>query len=144
MRLLPIAALVFAGGAVACGSSSGSASSGNEPPTFTKVYQDILGPKCGNVCHMPGGPGVSDGLLDMSTQASAYKNLVNVAAMDTACVATNLKRVDPGMPEMSLTFLKVSETKPPCGGRMPLETAPLSAAEIDEIQAWVMAGAMNN
>lgn len=52
-------------------------------PTFTNVYTNIIGARCIG-CHRPNTSGISSGNLDMSTQATAYANLVGVAAAGTA------------------------------------------------------------
>src|SRR5580704_7407730 len=45
--------------------------------TFNEFYTGVIQAyKCLN-CHVPGGPGVEQGDLDMSTPALAYANLVN-------------------------------------------------------------------
>ena len=46
-------------------------------PTFTNVYANVISARCTS-CHRPGGGGVNVGMLDMSTQAAAYANLVGV------------------------------------------------------------------
>jgi hypothetical protein len=48
-------------------------------PTFTNVYSSIIGARCVG-CHKPGSSGVTTGMLDMSSQATAYANLVGVAS----------------------------------------------------------------
>jgi hypothetical protein len=123
-----------------CGSgSSGSGSS--PPPTWTQVYSDIIGPTCAMPCHNPNGPGVMYGMLDMSTQQTAYMNLVNVMAAGTKCAGKGT-RIVPGMPDMSILYLKASDDDPaPCGNKMPDGTNGLAAAQSDEIQAWIAAGA---
>jgi hypothetical protein len=150
MRLLHIALLICAAGAaIACssGGSGGAASTANDgaaAPTFTQVYTDVLGPSCGMVCHNPSGPGVSEGKLDMSTQAAAFMNL-NMAAQGTACASSSMKRVTPGDADKSLVYLKVSLDDPtPCGGHMPLQLPNLAQDKTDEIENWINAGAKND
>ncbi|MGE0869061.1 MAG: hypothetical protein AB7P03_10870 [Kofleriaceae bacterium] len=125
-------------------------------PTFTNVYASILVPRC-NGCHKPGGSGVNGGLLDTSTQAAAFANLVGVAAQGTSagssgvtCASTSLVRVIPNDAANSLLFTKAHSkslgTSPPCGSPMPPSptSAPLSQGELDLIAAWINAGAYNN
>jgi hypothetical protein len=127
-------------------------------PTFTNVYASIVGVRCTG-CHRPGGSGVVVGMLDMSTQSAAYSNLVGVYAQGTgagtsgitcASVMPPLVRVAPSDSANSLLFNKVHSklvaTPAPCGSPMPLPggAAPLTAAEVDLIAAWIDGGALNN
>jgi hypothetical protein len=136
-------------------------------PTFTNVYSDVIGARCTG-CHAPGKGGVTVGMLDMSTPAAAYANLVNVPAMGTGAGASGvtcgslgvnaasdaggdasvLLRVVPDDPTDSLLFEKVNSklqgTNPPCGSGMPLTGAPLTAPQVGLIQAWIAAGALND
>jgi hypothetical protein len=121
-------------------------------PTFTRVYTTIIGPRCAG-CHRPGGSGVMVGMLDMSTPAAAFANLVGVDAQGTGagasgvpCASAQRVRVVPGDAAGSLLYDKVDSklvgTNPPCGSPMPLGSgAPLSQAEVDLISAWIDAGA---
>jgi uncharacterized membrane protein len=127
-------------------------------PTFTNVYATIIGQRCIG-CHRPGGGGVTVGMLDMSTPAAAYANLVGVNAagigagtsgVTCASVMPPLVRVAPSSSATSLLFNKVHSklvaAPAPCGSPMPLPAtaASLTAAEVDLIAAWIDAGAMNN
>jgi hypothetical protein len=127
-------------------------------PTFTSVYTTIIGQRCTG-CHRPGGSGVVVGMLDLSTPAAAFANLVGVTAQGTgagtsgvtcASVMPALVRVTPGDANASLLFNKVHSklagTPAPCGSPMPLPAtaAPLTQAEVDLISAWITAGAQNN
>jgi len=127
-------------------------------PTFTNLYAGIISARCVS-CHRPGSSGVTVGLLDMSTQAAAYANLVGVNAqgigagssgITCASVTPPLVRVIPGDAADSLLFSKVHSkligALAPCGSPMPLGGAapPLTAAEIDVITGWIGGGALNN
>ncbi|HEY4393174.1 MAG TPA: hypothetical protein VGP64_03885 [Polyangia bacterium] len=127
-------------------------------PTFTNVYANIIGVRCIG-CHHPGGSGVTVGMLDMSTQAAAYADLVGVPAAGTgagtsgvtcASLAPGLLRVSPSDASDSLIFEKVASklagTLAPCGSPMPLPAtgAPLTQAQVDLVAAWINAGAMND
>lgn len=127
-------------------------------PTFTNVYQSIIGARCTG-CHRPGGGGVTVGMLDMSTPAAAYANLVGVNAQGVgggtsgvtcASAMPALVRVVPNDFEASLLFNKVhsKQANVPvrCGSPMPTPAnAPsLTAAQVDLIRAWIAAGAMND
>jgi hypothetical protein len=111
--------------------------------TFTQVYSGIISPIC-VTCHNPQGIGVSMGKLDMSTQATAFMNLVGVSAMGIACGGMGT-RVVAGNANGSIMFEKIDPGTPaPCGSKMPLGLPPLTAAQANEIQSWINAGAMND
>ncbi len=123
--------------ALACSSSS-------PPPTFTTIYTTTITNKC-SPCHTTAsGDGVMFGKLDMTTQANAYANLVNVPAAGVSCSGKGT-RVVPGNADQSVMYLKVSTDDPtPCGNKMPDGLAPLTDDEADDIEAWINAGAQNN
>jgi hypothetical protein len=127
-------------------------------PTFTNVYSSVISARCIS-CHKPTSSGVTVGLLDMSTQAAAYTNLVGVAAQGIGAgtsgvtcgsVTPSLVRVVPSNSSASLIFNKVHSklvgVLAPCGSPMPLSSsAPaLTAAQVDLIAAWIDAGAQND
>jgi hypothetical protein len=103
--------------------------------TFTEVYDQVFKGSCLN-CHT-GFIGQFDG-LDMSTQATAYTNMVNRGS--SRCGGETL--VMPGRPESSLLYLKV--TRPSCGSRMPPNGPALPQASIDLIKSWIDEGAPND
>jgi hypothetical protein len=127
-------------------------------PTFTNVHANVISVRCTS-CHRPGGSGVNVGMLDMSTPAAAYANLIGVpgqgigagaSGITCASVMPPLVRVVPGNAEGSLLFNKVHSklvgVQAPCGSPMPLPGgAPsLSAADVDLIARWISAGALND
>jgi predicted CxxxxCH...CXXCH cytochrome family protein len=106
-------------------------------------------PGCSNTtCHFSGA-GPAEGALDMSSQPTAYKSLVNVAAAGPLCSSKGLTRVVPGNASVSLMYNKVHDASPPCGVQMPYagppyDLAPLPADEQSLIESWINAGAQNN
>jgi hypothetical protein len=123
-------------GLTACGSSSQDAGDAGEPlpkVTFTEVYAKVL-TSCTS-CHA-GFIGQIDG-LDMSTQATAYKNMVGVTA--SRCGG---KLVVPKNAATSVLYEKV--TKPSCGSLMPQNAPPLSQAQLDLVKNWIDEGALND
>jgi mono/diheme cytochrome c family protein len=125
-------------------------------PTFTNVYANVIGARCTG-CHRPGAGGVTVGMLDMSTQAAAYTNMVGVASAGTGagtsgitCASIAMPRVAAGNATGSLLFNKVSSKVTgmlaACGSPMPLPATatPLTQAQVDLIAAWIGAGAMND
>ncbi|MDQ2643459.1 MAG: hypothetical protein M3020_06580 [Myxococcota bacterium] len=127
------------------------------PATFTNVYTEVLAARCTG-CHRPGGPGVSGGLLDMSTQAVAYASLVGVPAAGTAAGTSGIAcnalspaatRVVAGDADASILYDKVQSkvegVQPECGSVMPPgAAAPLTAAQISLLAAWIEAGALDD
>jgi hypothetical protein len=156
-RLAWVASLLAAVGAVACSCSptaapeapdldDGSADAVDEPvptyaPRFTAIYNEILVTTCaGPFCH--GGAAASGG-VDMGTQATAYQTTVRVMANGPDCADAGLLIVDPGDPDASLLYLKV--TSPPCGNKMPPIYVPyLDAKQMAQISAWIAMGAQND
>jgi hypothetical protein len=122
---------------------SGGAQDSGPPATWTQVYTTVIAARC-MPCHTtPTGIGIMQGHLDMSSKSVAYTNLVNVAAAGMACAGKGT-RVVPGMKDSSIMYLKVSLDDPsPCGAKMPLG-GMLSADEVNMIESWITAGAMNN
>jgi hypothetical protein len=111
--------------------------------TFTQVYTNIISPICVQ-CHNPAGIGVSMGHLDMSTKAAAFADLVGVEAAGIACGGMGT-RVVAGNAGNSIMFKKIDPAQPaPCGSKMPLGLAPLTAAQTAEIESWINAGALND
>jgi hypothetical protein len=109
------------------------------PPTFTDVYT-IIHADC-LPCHSTGA-GKTTGKLDMTTQATAYKDLVGVAAAGSACKGKGT-RVVAGDSAKSLLVQKLNPT-PTCGKQMPNGMPALSSTPIALITAWIDSGAPNN
>ena len=152
--------LALAGFAAGCSSSStddtttGSKDAGvvlGDGATFTKVYDQVIkGYSCLD-CHVPGKEGVTQGQLDLSTQAKAYADLVNIPAAGAACASSALIRVVPNDAKGSLIVQKTDTKTPPCGGQMPLgcgtDGGPpkcLGDDDLAPLESWINAGAQNN
>ena len=109
-------------------------------PTFTAIDREILAPSCALVfCHNGGL------LVEFQSRETGYASLVGVPAEGQPCAPTGLLRVDPGNPERSLLYLKVTE--PPCGDRMPLlygTSGQLDALQIEQIRLWIERGALDD
>jgi hypothetical protein len=106
----------------------------------------VISQKC-NPCHTGTGPaaiGISVGHLDMTTQAMAYTDLVNVPTAGASCAGVGT-RVVPGNAQNSIMYLKVSLVDPaPCGAKMPFGLPPLAQSEVDLIKGWINGGALND
>lgn len=113
-------------------------------PAFSEVYSTIISGRC-LPCHSSGG-GVMFGNLDMSTEETAYENLVGVKAAGVGdCSKSGLTRVVPGNAATSLMFNKVNaklkQIPPPCGDTMPDDQTVLNQAQVDLIESWINDGA---
>jgi hypothetical protein len=111
---------------------------------FSQVYSTIISSQC-LPCHSV-GTGATEGMLDMSTEPTAYTNLVGVKAKGLgACSTSKLTRVVPGSAQTSLLYEKVesklTQLNPPCGDSMPDDATTLSQAQVDLIQTWINEGA---
>lgn len=85
------------------------------------------------------------GKLDMSTEQTAYSNLVGVKAAGASCLTSSLTRVVPGSATTSLMFNKVNaklkQINPPCGDTMPDDQTVLNQTQVDLIETWINDGA---
>jgi hypothetical protein len=120
-------------------------------PTFTAIYHEIFcNSGCADIyCH--GARGASGG-MNLETLDAAYASLVRSPAgsessTDAAgCMASGLRRVQPGDPERSLFYLKVHGA-PPCGLPMPPPSTvwpALDAMQQAQIAAWITAGSKDD
>ncbi len=102
-------------------------------PARTVSFRDDVAPifqRACNRCHSPGGEGVDQSGLDLSTYSS-------LRAGGTRSVGTIV--VD-GAPCASVLWQKIGPA-PPFGTRMPRDGAALPAAEIDLVHDWIAEGA---
>jgi hypothetical protein len=89
------------------------------------------------MCHIAGA---AQGGLDLYT--NLWAAVVNVKSTQSA-----LKLVEPGDPEKSYLFLKLTSaylTVGGSGGPMPLPPGQLDAGQMELIRAWIAQGAPNN
>jgi hypothetical protein len=87
-------------------------------------------------CHVPGT--APNGLV--MTPSQAYTDLVGVTVVEDPSYV----RVYPGVATMSYMYLKISESTPPAGVRMPADGDYLDQTDIDTIMNWINQGALNN
>jgi len=107
-----------------------------EPVSFEKDVQPLLTRHC-VVCHLPG-----DAQGDHVLYPDARKNIVNVPS-----VQSPLLLVEPGEPEKSYFFLKLTGEHLEAGGSgeiMPFPHGPLAPEEISAVRQWIEQGAGNN
>jgi hypothetical protein len=121
-------------------SSGGGMGDGGAAMTFTQLYTSVIMPVC-STCHSGTNAGKVMGMLDMSTKAMAFTNLVGVAGAGSACAGKGT-RVVAGKSAMSLLWEKLQPTVP-CGMRMP-RTGTITPLQIAQVAAWIDAGALNN
>lgn len=117
---------------------------------FSEVYAVITGSTC-LTCHIPGGPGVLQGKLNMASLDTAYANLVSVLVTDQT-VAPGWVRVKPGNADSSMLYQKVVNAAASVNLKLPNGTAygltmpatgsPLAKAKLDLIKKWITDGAV--
>ncbi len=91
------------GGSSAAGSATTDRDAAAEPPTFARVYAEIL-VTC-SACHRPGQLAP---FMDFSSPTAAYTALVRVRASGPSCGTSGDTRVVPGDASGSLLFEKIS------------------------------------
>jgi hypothetical protein len=156
MRHTVVAALfaLCAGAVLGAGCGSNAPSS---PNSFTKVYSEVIQPKCSNnFCHY-NSVGIRYSALDLSSKVRAYSSLVGQPCMGPACSQEGT-RVVPWQPDISIMYQKLSPS-PPCGIQMPGDATtfstngtselkfsgtPLPANQQQLIHDWIAEGAQNN
>jgi hypothetical protein len=125
------------------GSGASSSADSGTPATWTQVYADVIATRCAPCHTTQGGIGISSGMLDMTSKASAYSHLVGVSAAGSACAGRGT-RVVPSMHDSSILYLKVSLDDPtPCGSKMP-QGGMLTQQQADAIESWIDDGAKDN
>jgi hypothetical protein len=85
-------------------------------------------------CHAGSAPASGQDL----SAGNAFGNIVGVDSLEVP----SRKRVQPGDPDASYLFEKVSQERPAVGERMPLGASPLSSGEIATIRQWIAQGAL--
>lgn len=112
------------------GSSGPGESTGEPPPSFGSDVEPILEANCN--CHYAGAP------AELSF-TDAYASLVNVPSTEAG-----LDRVEPGAPDDSYLWHKLSGTHIAAGGSgdpMPAPAGGLAAGSLAIIEAWISGGA---
>jgi CHRD domain/Bacterial Ig domain len=105
-------------------------------PTLTQLKSTAF-TVCGG-CHTGGGTSLPSS-MDL-TPAHIYASIVNVASVEQPA----LKRIKPGDPNNSYVVQKLEGAAGISGVRMPFGGPYLDQATIDQVRAWVTAGAQNN
>jgi mono/diheme cytochrome c family protein len=105
-------------------------------PTLTQLKSTAFS-VCGG-CHTGGGSSLPAS-MDL-TPAHIYASIAGVASVEQP----TLMRVKPGDPNNSYVVLKLEGAAGISGARMPFGGPYLDQATIDQVRAWVTAGAQNN
>ncbi len=75
----------------------------------------------------------------------SYDELLDRVPQNPAAAAAGMKLVDPGNPENSFLFAKLTGELPPeQGARMPFGGGTLHAGKVDAVRTWIAAGAPQN
>lgn len=104
-------------------------------PTLAQLQASIFGPRCSG-CHTGGG-GALPASLNLSSASATYAALVDVNSTEVG----TLKRVAAGDPNNSYVVQKLEGTQA-VGARMPLGGPFLDQATINQVRAWIQAGAL--
>jgi hypothetical protein len=134
----------WAVGLALSGFSSLTGCAGNGPApagggsSFDIIQQTIFNVSCVSApCHSSTS---QQGNLVLEEGVS-YGNLVGVAPFNDVARAMGLQRVVPDNPDMSFLLTKLTDPGPGEGSLMPLGMPPLSAADIEKVRVWILAGA---
>jgi uncharacterized protein (TIGR03118 family) len=108
--------------------------------TLTQLQTQVFTPLCAG-CHNGSQPagGRLPGSQDL-TAGHTFSNVVGVASLEQP----GLMRVKAGDPDNSYLIHKVEGAADITGAQMPFGGPPLSQDTIDQIRAWIAAGALNN
>ena len=139
---VPVGGMLAAGNPAPAASGTGGA--GAQAATklsfATDVYERVIRARCGQ-CHSD-EPSFG-GLAMFPGATTAYNHLVGVPSGSEAgylCRSSGLLRVQPGAPEQSLLYLKL--TTPPCGSKMPPAAfGQVSAEQVEMVRQWIAQGA---
>ena len=132
-RCLLVAGLALAAAGCSSGSDGGVVS-GPGTVTLNEVQFQVFSPSCAvSGCHLD--PGAQMG-LDLSA-GSAAGNLIGVDSVEVG----TLLRVDPGNAADSYLYMKLIGDERIEGDPMPAEAGPLSAGELNLVEAWINQGA---
>lgn len=106
--------------------------------TYDIIQREIFDVNCLSAgCH---NPQFRAGDLDLST-ASSYGDLVSVVPDNAVARDDGLLRVEPFDAENSFLLTKLTDPGAGEGSRMPQGQPPLSEAEIQLIEDWILNGA---
>lgn len=105
--------------------------------TLAQLQANIFSPRCAS-CHTGVGTALP-GVMNLTSAAASFAALVNVASINEP----TFRRVLPGDANNSYIVHKLEGTQL-VGARMPFGGPFLNQATIDQVRAWISAGAANN
>ncbi len=104
--------------------------------TLTQVQAAVFTTSCAFAnCH---GTSPQRGLSLVAGQT--HSNTVNVPSVEQP----SLDRIEPGSPEQSYLWRKVTRDPSVTGAFMPIGAPPLNQTQLDLLRSWIEAGAPNN
>ncbi|MCB9058191.1 MAG: hypothetical protein H6627_06455 [Calditrichae bacterium] len=109
----------------------------SEPKTmrmavFSYINNEIISNKCAvSGCHL-------NNQIPIMRSDLAYNNLVNKPSTQ------GLDYIEPGDPDNSYLYKKITGAASISGARMPRGQSPLPQAVTDSIRVWILNGALNN
>lgn len=110
---------------------------GDPSATFTRVQDEIFSQYCAfSGCH---GPVATQQGMELSAGV-AYSNIVNVASREVP----QFDRIEPGAPQQSYLYLKVTGAPGIVGERMPLGQPELTSEQKELVRNWILRGAPND
>jgi len=109
------------------------------PVSLANDVQPIFSAKCSS-CHAVGSFANISGINMLLTPGNVIATAVNQPSSQNAAFTI----IEPGDADASLLFLKVSQSNPPVGSRMPLIGAALTGEELGLVRDWINQGALDN
>lgn len=123
------------GAGVDASEGSGSESSGGASVDYEADIQPIFNGSCS--CHLMGASGEMAAPFLTLNPGMSHAELVGVMSEQAP-----LNRIEPGSPDESYLYLKVTGNHLPIGSGNPMpQIGVLGDAQIEQIEAWILAGA---
>ena len=131
----PVLLLVTLLASSGCAGEGAGGSAGSGDASLTAIQQEIFTPSCASFgCH---DPVIQAAELVLSSVELSHAELVGVAS--TLCAGRTL--VVAGDPDASYLLDKVGASSDRCGLQMPPVLSSLSNEQLQQIRAWIEAGA---
>jgi hypothetical protein len=118
--------------------ATGTPPSSPAAPTLTQLQASIFSPVCSG-CHDGQGTNLP-GVMNLTNASASFAALVNIASRQQPAVV----RVAPNSPDASYLVRKIEGAAGITGSRMPLGGPFLDQGTIEQVRAWISAGAQNN
>ncbi|MCK6510817.1 hypothetical protein L6R29_12725 [Myxococcota bacterium] len=107
--------------------------------SFSTCVKPLLIANCsGSGCHG------AEGFQLLQLQKDTYESIVGGKDGIPSGQGFPLKQIEPGSPDKSYLYLKITQDKPKAGARMPLDRAPLWLEQSEAIRTWIAEGAKKN